>query len=125
MGRHDLELIGYSAGEYQKVLEEFQPTGDRDKDLEVFDSRLGPIMKKSSDLSLQWRHDVIKRLGSRLPHYYTALFDSDAGLVPAKPPARLTDEHWQRERVEHEMRLQRLHQIIADLSAEFMAEFKG
>jgi hypothetical protein len=56
-------------------------------------------------------------LDSQLGYAYTARFESDAGLIPASPPKELSDiyrDKWKH----HQMRLQRLHQIIEELSTQ-------
>jgi hypothetical protein len=109
LGQIELSVIESAGEQYQKAMEEMKAAG------KVDESRFHEFHEKVSAAGSDWEEKVSKSLDEWLDYSYRARFEDDSGLVPRNPPARLVDEwpikRWQ----QHEMRLQRLHQIIQEL----------
>ena len=64
----------------------------------------------------EWQASVRKRLSENLNYSVVARFESDAGLTPSPAPPNMTDDFYMRIWRHHDLRLQRLHQIIEELT---------
>jgi hypothetical protein len=123
-GRWTLDEIESAADEYLALMSETKAMVDSrarglsEEERAELDERARVMMDKPNDLD--WHRKVRDLLNRRLPHYYSAMFDGLAGLTPADPSPKVKDDaYWRKRWIEHEMRLQRLHQIIERLHSEW------
>jgi len=110
MGRHLLDSVERDQGEFQDALENWTPEIPAEKE------KLEALLRKQSKDMTDWRKEVSGALKRRLGYSYVARFESNAGLVAAIPPAKLTFDVFADRWRDHEMRLQRLLEVIVELS---------
>jgi len=117
IGEFQLDPIKWAGERFQKQWEEFVQTNPTQEEAGEW------IEKQWSDdatkESRDWERSVRDSLGKYLDHSFVARFRSDVGLTPTPAPPSLTDDHYVGIWQHHQMRLQRLHQIIQELSAKW------
>jgi hypothetical protein len=122
-----LDSLGYQLTFGRLLLDSIEPDQEKLTDaLEQWTPQIPAERQKLDDLvaelardTTEWRDEVAQMLDRRLGYSSAALFLSNAGLTPAVPPATLTYSGFQNRWREHEMRLQRLHRIIEDLTRKW------
>jgi hypothetical protein len=117
LGEHYLDPIRWAGEAFQQ---EWQSLGASGLDEAALMKRLDELWDDDASKDAgKWEQTVKKSLGEYLDDSYVARFGNDAGLTPAAPPPSLTDSHYVRIWQHHQMRLQRLHEIIMELSAKW------
>jgi hypothetical protein len=109
MGQQELDVIEHAGVKFQDAVEEMRAAGQIDEE------RWSEVYNDVSKHSGEWEEATRKRIRSVLNYSYEARFMDDSGLTPAKPAAKVTDNYCVRRWQHHEMRLQRLHEIIREL----------
>lgn len=109
LGRFGLDIIADASVAFQEAQDEMKVAGQIDEE------RWSALYNKVRADSSSWQNDVRKRLRARLNYSYEARFEDDSGLIRAKPPSKVADDYCIRQWQHHEMRLQRLHEIIKEL----------
>ena len=69
----------------------------------------------------EWARNVRQLLNKYVGSSFAARFDNDAGLLPGSPPEELSDKWYVGVWQSHDMRMQRLHQIIEELTERLTA----
>jgi hypothetical protein len=72
--------------------------------------------RKAVKEAREWQLAVRARLSENLNYSIVARFDSDAGLLPSPVPPSITDSYYIDVWQHHDLRLQRLNQIIEELT---------
>jgi len=108
-----LDTILWEGEQFQKDWVEFLATRP---DKEAAGVWLDARSHKAEDEARAWARKISKALRNRLGLSYAARFDSDAGLIPAAPPPTLTDQGYARAWQQHDLRMQRLHQMVEELT---------
>jgi hypothetical protein len=108
IGRHLLDSIEWEQEKFNNASENLTP------EIPAEMEELETLLAEGSRGTIDWRHEVARLLDSRLDYSFVARFESNAGLVAAAPPTKLNvfADEWR----DQEMRLQRLHQIIEELT---------
>ncbi len=114
LGQMHLDPIRWAGEGFQRKMAEFAGTNPDKPTVEAWLEEYFP--GNSIDEAHQWRQSVNEALSKNLNYSFVARFDSDAGLTPAPLPPGLTDGYYAKAWQAHEMRLQRLHQIIEELT---------
>jgi hypothetical protein len=113
LGRMCFLMLEQACEEYQKALREMEATREFDEE------QFSELHRKVGDSVGEWQKRVSSSLRKWLDYSYAARFEDDSGLIPGRPPAKMQNDfcvdRWQH----HEMRLQRLHQIIEELQRKW------
>jgi hypothetical protein len=116
LGRFHPDSIRWEGEHYQRDWAEFIQTKPS-KDAAWAWLEAQP--HKAEDDAAEWRANVRAFLNQHLDSSYAARFDNDHGITPGTPPDTLTDPRYIRVWQEHDLRMQRLHQLIEELSRKW------
>jgi hypothetical protein len=117
IGRYHVDSIRWEGVEYQREFDEFVKTRpDQDTARKWLEERPHKAIADTQE----WAADTRRSLSNDLGAPYAARFDNDAGLTAAAPPDSLTDRYYIDVWQDHDRRLQRLHQIIDELTQKWL-----
>lgn len=120
LGTFYLDPIKYEGVKFEERWRNTAKPGMPKDELEALYDGMIVDTLAARDRASEWEKEVAQILRDEVGTHYKVLFESDAGLTPASAPDGLRDyvrEMWQH----HEMRLQRLHEIIAELSRQWLS----
>jgi hypothetical protein len=106
IGRLLFSSIERAEKEFRANIDEAQREPDKAKRLGM----LKGIITHPKDVT-EWQLGVAERLADAFGYQFRAMFENDAGLTPGSPP-EIMDDFYARQWRYHDLRLQRLHQII-------------
>jgi hypothetical protein len=106
MGRHLFFYIEEADDTYREKLPDVLREPDEAKRLDKLDE----LITHPEEIS-EWTESVGKNLAKAFGYQVRAMFESDAGLTPGTPPAKM-DPFYAKQWCQHDLRLQRLLHII-------------
>lgn len=113
LGQYDLDLIRWAGEKYQKDWPDFVASKPDQEEVKAWlEERLSDRALESSH---KWERGVHDRINEYLNYSFVSWFENDSGLTAASPPPSLTEDYFVGAWQHHEMRLQRLQEIIEEL----------
>jgi len=113
LGQFDLDSIRQAGEIYQNDWPEFIASRPDKDAVEAWVRRR--LNDKALESAHKWKKDVSDLINTYLNYSFVSWFENDSGLVPASPPSSFTEEYFVKAWQQHEMRLQRLQEIIEEL----------